>query len=463
MKFTIGEIANAVHGRLIGGHEREIASGIGIDSRKISRGELFVAIKGVHFDGHDFLKDAVLNGAAAVVVQKGAQIPAGAAAIEVQDTEAALGDIAAWWRRKFRFPRVAITGSNGKSTTKEMTAAVAGHLGVVLKTEGNFNNLIGLPLTIFRMNEKQKVAILEMGMNAPGEIARLARIADPDVALITNVTAAHLEKLGSVGAVAAAKGELFENINKKATAVINMEDKWVRELAAKHSGKKITFGMQNDADVRFMHMDTTRFDSMELKFQAMKKDYSVVLPVVGAHNVMNALAAISIGLALGINPKISAERLREFHPMAMRFERVQLANGVCVINDSYNANPESMKAAFRTVEAARRAGRFVAVLGDMLELGSASGKLHSEIGEAAAQSGVSRLFVIGNFAKDVVSGAVNAGFEPSNAMACDVGADGLGPVVEKELKAGDILLVKGSRGMKMERVVEYLKDSIGMG
>lgn len=461
MNFLLGDIVKATGGRLIAGSENIECVGVGIDTRKIVKGELFVAIAGAHFDGHDFIFDAVKMGSPAVVVKGGFSAPKGMTVIEVPDTERALGDIAAWWRSKFEIPRVAITGSNGKSTTKEMTAAIAGALGPLLKTEGNFNNLIGLPLTLFRLEASHKAAILEMGMNAPGEIARLTKILSPSVGLVTNVTAAHLEKLGSVEKVARAKGELFDELPATSTAVINDEDKRVRELGLRHRGKKITFGMQNSSDVRFLRMDMDNFDSMEIKFGALGREYKTVLPVVGAHNVMNALSAVAVGIALGIDPQVSAEGLKGFKPMAMRFERVQLANGVCVVNDSYNANPESMRAAFRTAGSAMRAGRFMAVLGDMLELGEMSADLHRQVGEWAVKSGVTKLFVTGEFAESVAEGARAGGLDIRAAIVCK--AEDIGALLEREIRAGDVVLVKGSRGMKMERVVEYLKNAIGMG
>lgn len=463
MKFKLDDIVKATGGRLIAGSGKLPCEGVAIDARKISRGELFVAIRGAHFDGHDFIGDAVRGGAVAAIVANGAARPDGIAAIGVPDTERALGDIAAWWRAKFDIPRVAITGSNGKSTTKEMTAAIAESLGPVLKTEGNFNNLIGLPLTVFRFASEHRVAILEMGMNAPGEIARLTKIADPTVGLITNVTVAHLEKLGTVDAVASAKGELFDELSEKSAAVINDEDKRVKEMGAKFKGRKITFGMQNNSDVCFLHMDMDNFDSMKLKFSALSREHKVTLPVVGAHNVMNALAAIGVGISLGIDPGEAAERLAGFKPMAMRMERVQLASGVRVVNDSYNANPESMKAAFRTVGAAKRAGRFLAALGDMLELGEASAELHRQVGEAAARAGIEKLYAIGEFAGDYAKGARDGGLDEKAIVICNGGIEELENLIEKDIRAGDVLLVKGSRGMKMETAVEYLKNTIGMG
>jgi UDP-N-acetylmuramoyl-tripeptide--D-alanyl-D-alanine ligase len=458
MEFKLSEIARYTGGRLVG---NDIACrGISIDTRKISKGEVYVAIKGAHFDGHSFVGDAVKRGAAALIVSDSSCLKEGSRAVVVADTEKALGDVAMWWMSKFDIPRIAVTGSNGKSTTKEMIYAIVSSIGPVLKTEGNFNNLIGLPLTIFRVDSGFKLAILEMGMNAPGEIKRLTEIARPTVGLITNVTAAHLEKLHSVDAVAKAKGELFDAMGEGAIAIVNMEDTRVKRAAMSHKGPRITFGMQNECDVRFLSMETNGLDKTNILVSVLGREVSIDLPVPGAHNVMNALAAMAVSVALKIDPQVAASRFKDFRPMAMRFERIQLSNGVRMVNDSYNANPESMKAAFRTVGAAKRAGRFIAVLGDMLELGEASPRLHEEIGEEAAKLGVERMYVAGNFASSVAKGAISAGLGKDNILVRD-DVEGIGEELMGELRPGDVLLVKGSRGMRMERVVMKLKDSIG--
>ena len=462
MRFTLDDIAGATGGNLPRegcGRELDV---IGIDTRKLPPDSLYVAIPGGHYDGHDFLGDAHAAGAVAAVVKKGTRVPSGLISIEVEDTVKALGDIAAWWRNKFRIPCIAITGSNGKSTTKEMASTILDAMGPVLKTEGNYNNLIGLPLTLFRLSDEHGAAVLEMGMNASGEIRRLSEIARPDVGLITNVTAAHLEKLHTVEAVAKAKGELFEAMGDHGVAVVNAEDRWVREMSSLHTGEKISFGMQNDCDVKFMHMETNGLDGMDLAFSVKGQEHRVRLSVPGAHNVMNALAAVAIGVALGFETDEAIARLSGFHPMSMRFEQVQLANGVRVVNDSYNANPESMRAAFRTAGAAKRSGRFIAALGDMLELGERSKEMHRGIGEDAVSMGIGGLYVMGDFAQDMASGAEAAGLPESEIHICE-DSDQLCRLVEEEIRAGDVLLVKGSRGMKMERLVDYLKQEIGTG
>lgn len=251
-------------------------------------------------------------------------------------------------------------------------------------------------------------------------------------------------------------------MGNEGTIIVNNEDPWVRKLAEGHRGPRITFGMRNNSDVRFLSMDTDGLDSMELSISVMGKELKLALPVPGTHNLMNAMAAISVGIALGVDPEEATYRLSNFTPMAMRFEQVQLANGVRVVNDSYNANPESMRAAFRTVGSAKRTGKFIAVLGDMLELGSESESLHEQLGSDAVRLGVDMIYVVGNFSSAIKAGASEAGMSQSDITVFD----DIGKIagdLEDILKAGDVVLVKGSRGMKMEKVVESLKHSIGMG
>lgn len=460
MNIKLEEIAKVVNGRLIHAGGGNFVSGISIDSRTIKSGEAFVAVKGMHFDGKNFIPDAIKNGACVVIAPDKCECPNNIGLITVVDGVKALGDLAFWWRGHFDIPCVAITGSNGKTTTKEMISAIVSSRGEVLKTEGNFNNLIGLPLTVFRWRSEHKVAVLEMGMNAKGEIRRLTEIANPTIGIITNVTAAHLEKLQTVEGVAEAKGELFERMRKDGVAIVNDEDYFVKKAVGSFKGSVITFGMQNSSDVQFLHMESQDLESTILTFSAMGEERKIKLPLPGSHNVMNAMAAIAAGLALEIDLDTIVRKLSGFSPMSMRFERVQLANGVCLVNDSYNANPQSMKVAFRTVGKARRAGRFIAVLGDMLELGEQSKALHREVGSEVAKAGVDYLFVFGKDAFDIAKGAVASGLDIGKISRHDQ-IEALNESVEKEIKPGDVVLVKGSRGMKMERVVEHLKHNIG--
>lgn len=446
-------------------------AGIATDSRTLLPGRLFFALKGPNFDGHDFCEKVLQNGAWGVVVQnpnfkiqntKQIQTSKSKAWIfQVPDTLRALGDVARWWRSQFDIPVVAITGSNGKTTTKEMTASIFAQKWRVLKTEGNFNNLIGLPLTLERLEKNHQAAVLELGMNDFGEIRRLTEISVPNVGVVTNVAAAHLEKLQTVEAVAKAKSELYEAMPKTAVAIYNAEDPWLSKSVQKFSGKKISFGMHPDCDVRFEHMECAGFDSMELKLTVQGKLLNAKLKTAGTHNVMNAMAACAAALGLGLPLTAMQKGLENFEPLKMRFEQIQLSNGVRLVNDAYNANPVSMLAAFKTVNRAKRAGRFIAVLGDMKELGEESARLHEEVGKSAVEQGVEKLFVLGEFSKHLAKGAMAAGLH-QNEVTIAADAENIVAILEKEMRAGDVVLVKASRAMQLETIVEELKERFGI-
>ena len=379
----------------------------------------------------------------------------------MKDTLTALGDLAAWWRKKFSIPCVAITGSNGKTTTKEMVASILGFKGAVLKTEGNFNNLIGLPLTISRWENSHRYAVLEMGMSDFGEIKRLTEIAAPTVGCVTNVAAAHLEKLGEMEDVARAKGEMFSAMNSSGMIVVNAEDPLVCKKAELFRGKKIFFGMQKHCEVRFEHWEQKSLDEMFIRFSIQGRICEVLLPFSGFHNVMNCLAAAAVALAVSASDVEILQGLQKIVPLKMRFEQVQLANGVRLVNDCYNANPGSMEMAFRTVGSAKRAGRFIAVLGDMLELGGKSPELHRDLGKKAVEHGANKLFLVGSFSKNIAEGAISAGILSKDIVRVEKKED-LNPILEKEVKKGDVVLVKASRGMGLETVAHFLKDTYGI-
>lgn len=445
--------------------------GLAIDSRKVQSSEWFVAIKGPHFDGHDFVADVLARGVPGVIVSRDFPHSSTQALkhsstipwiLRVPDTVVALGAIAKAWRAQQRdLVGVGITGSNGKSTTKEMVASVVGARGAVLKTEGNFNNLIGMPLILLRATAAHRTAVIEMGMSEFGEIAAMTGLLNPEVGLITNVAPCHLVTLGTVENVAKAKGELFASMPRSGVIVVNQEDRWVRELGAAYPGRRITYGMQNGCDVQFGRMTSDGLGTTDLTMYVRGAELRTQIPVPGTHNVMNALAATAVGLALEIPANEIMERLPHFTPMRMRMERVQLENGVQVINDCYNANPLSMQMALRTVGAAKRAGRFLAVLGDMLELGATAEVQHREVGGQAVASGVQALFLCGEFAETMAAGARAAG-GASVVQQTAADAPALCEAVAAMAQSGDVVLVKGSRGMQMERVVEFLKLRFGV-
>ena len=439
MTWTGEEIARAVGAALPAAGLT--ADAVCTDTRRVVAGALFVALRGAHHDGHAFAADALRAGAAAVLVDG---VPAGvdaARAFVVADTQRALGDLAAFTRRRWAGRVVAITGSNGKTTTKELLAAIVERAfpGRVLKTAGNENNLIGLPLTLLRLRGDEAVAVLELGMNAFGEIARLTEISTPDVGLITNVGPAHLEGLGSIDGVARAKGELFAGMPAAGTIAVNVDDPRVAAAAAPFAGRRIDFG--DGRVVRAEAIDDRGVDGVAFTLCVGVHRGPVRLHAAGRHNVHNALAAAAAAHALDIDFEIIRAGLEAAEPPKMRMQVVRLANGVTVINDAYNANPASTEAALDAV--GRLPGRAIAALGEMRELGADSAALHAQVGAHAAAAGVDWLLAVGPGADPIAEGGRRAG-----GMTVDrcVDAAAAAAAIIAAWQPGDTVLVKGSRG-----------------
>jgi UDP-N-acetylmuramoyl-tripeptide--D-alanyl-D-alanine ligase len=428
------------------------------DSRTITPGALFVALRGVRNDAHDFVAEAVRKGALGALVERVVADVPRSRLVCVADTLKALGDLAAWTRSMHPLRVVAITGSNGKTTTKEMIASIcAAAVGAdgVRKSEGNFNNLIGLPLTLLQLRGDETVAVLEMGMNHPGEIARLTEIARPDYAVITNVGSAHLEGVGgTLAGVAAAKGELFAGLCRDAVIAVNREDAWVRRLAASCPSRAVTFG--RDGDVRARGIAEQAGDGLAFDLHVGVDSAPVRLRLIGQHNVMNALAAAAIGHAMGVPLARIVQGLEHATAPAMRMMTARLANGVTLINDTYNANPSSVEAAL--VALRRFSGRPVVVLGEMRELGDGSRRAHFEVGERAASLGVQQLFLLGAQTGAMAAGARAGGMQADAIHVCASHTEVAASVVAY-WQPGDTVLVKGSRGMKMEEVVRLLEGA----
>ncbi len=429
------------------------------DTRALAGGELFVALRGERHDAHDFVADAVRAGAAGLLVARDVAPPAGAdvVVLRVSDTLRALQDAAADLRRRVA-PRVlAITGSNGKTTTKEMLAAIlaaAAGPAHVLKTRGNLNNLIGVPLTLLGLGGDETFAVIEMGMNAPGEIRRLTEIADPDVGVITNVGPAHLEGLGSVAGVARAKGELFATLRREAVAVANADDAHVRALGDAFPGRVVRFGSGADVTAEDVRCDARGAAAFRLGVAGRTTDVALQIP--GRHNVANALAAAAAAFAVGVDLAAMRAGLAAAVPVGSRMRVVSLSNGVTVVDDSYNANPASMAAALQSLAEAP-ATRRIAVLGDMLELGAASAEQHRAVGTLAGTLGLAALHLYGDFAADAAAGAARG--MPAAAIHVHATHAALAAALAPELRAGDWVLVKGSRGQRMEEVVRLLGAS----
>lgn len=462
--WTLAEVLAATGGQLVGAGKPASFRGISTDTRNIGPGDLFVALSGENFDGASFVAEAVAKGATGVLVARQPLSPLAVPAVVVADTLRALGDLAAWRRGKMQGLRiVGITGSSGKTTVKEMVAGILARKFSILKTGGNFNNLVGLPLTLLQVNRQHQLVVLEMGMNQPGEIARLAEIAAPDFACITNVQGAHLLGLADIGGVARAKEELFAGLAPAATMVVNLDDPLVRGMAGRYRQKQITFGIHPQARVRATYVRADVAEGIAFTLNIGRDKGRVRLRCLGRHNVVNALAAAALAHGVGVAFQDIIVGLAAFTPYDKRMQVEQLPEGVRVVNDTYNANPSSMLAALETVGEQRRDRRAVAVLGDMLELGEESVAAHRRIGAAAARLGFERLFAYGELAGEMVA-AARAGGMP--AKLCRAYAD-KGEIVEQlkkllkngELATGDWLLVKGSRGMKMETVIAGLKEA----
>ena len=453
--MLLSQAAQVLAGRMIGPDVR--FSSVSTDSRSITQGDLFIALRGERFDGYEYAAAAIKDGAAAAMVNA-ESIEAALSGFDpsspiliVEDTRFALGRLAAWWRRQFDIPLVAITGSNGKTTVKEMLATIlqeaAGGDDAVLSTRGNLNNDIGMPLTLLRLNRNHRYAVIEMGMNHAGEIDYLTRIAEPDIALINNASGAHLEGLGSVEAVARAKGEIFAGLKHNGTAVINADDAhaplW-RSLAG--ASQLLEFGMGPDADVSGswqphgtgLHLDVTVPQGM----------FSADLQVPGEHNARNAIAATAAASALNIPLDRIAGGLERFTGVKSRLQYKPGRAGITLIDDTYNANPASMHAAIDVLAGLK--GKRILVMGDMGELGSGTAAFHAEAGREASKAGIDRLYALGEMSRHAVNefGRGSRHFDR---------IEDLEAALEKELDAGTTILVKGSRFMKMERVVGFLE------
>jgi len=425
---------------------------VSTDSRSIRLGDLFIALRGEKFDGGAFAAQALQQGAVGVVLDA-AQAPGIAAAIRVDDTRLALGRLAAAWRRRFAIPVVAITGSNGKTTVKEMLAAIlrveAGSDAAVLHTEGNLNNDIGLPLMLLRLRDTHQYAVLEMGMNHAGEIDTLTRLARPDVALVNNALSAHIGFLGSIENIARAKGEIFNGLSDAGIAVFNADDAhaglW-REANARRC--IIDFGLRQPAAVRGQYRPGG-FGSV-LTLILPNAEFEVALQVPGEHNVMNALAATAAAFALDVSHRSIVAGLSGFGGVKGRLQKKPALHGSTFIDDTYNANPDSVKAALAVL--AQQPGKKVLVLGDMGELGTDAAAMHAQIGLAARDAGVDRLLALGELSRETV-GAFGAGamhFERIQELLAEL---------ENELTPDTTVLVKGSRFMQMERVVQSFTEA----
>lgn len=452
MNFDLAQIARITGGRLVSPGSRVRVRGISTDSRTVGPGELFVPLRGETFDGHDFLAEAANRGAAACLSEEmvaGLSVPV----ILVENTLMALGEMAAAVRGGFGAPVVAVTGSSGKTTTKDMLASILSSESDGLKTEGNFNNLIGLPLTLFRLQPTDQWAVLEMGMSALGEIARLCEIARPQIGVLTNIGPAHLQTLHGLEGVARAKGELFAALPPGGTAIANADDERVMNLPVANGVSRVLFGLNTEAQVR---AERIACEGIRMGFDLCLPEgvWPVKLGVPGQHNVSNALAASAAARELGVPPEKIVQGLECFRPSAGRMNMFPLSENKLLIDDSYNANPLSVEAALGVLAELPSSGRRIAVLGDMLELGTDAPELHRELGREAAGL-ADYLLALGNHAADVIDGALGSGMTKDRALIMEDHAETV-TWLRDHLGFGDHILVKGSRGMRMDRICQHL-------
>jgi UDP-N-acetylmuramoyl-tripeptide--D-alanyl-D-alanine ligase len=449
MSMQLSEAARVLDASMAG--DNVVFRGVSTDTRKLLPGSLYFALQGPNFDGHAFVEEARDQGAAAAAVSRpcASSLPQ----MEVADTRLALGQLGAFWRQQFSLPVVAITGSNGKTTVRAMIESILSTCGRVLSTQGNLNNDIGLPLTLARLGPEDQYAVLEMGANHHGEIDYLAGLAQPSIAVVTNAGPAHLEGFGDMEGVARAKGELFARLDAGATAVINADDVFAplwRSLAS-HC-RIVEFGLDADAAVTAGWTGDTR--GSEVRLRAPQGEIEFRLPLPGRHNVMNALAACAVSLAAGADLAAVRHGLESLSPVAGRFNIHSLPGDITLVDDTYNANPESLQAALDVLTLSD--GDSWLVLGDMGELGATAASLHAAVGRKARAAGVTRLYGLGELAGQAV-----AAFDgPGGAFST---LDELLEVLSTQLTGPLHILVKGSRSMHMERVVAALDDAAAGG
>lgn len=471
--FTVEELREVISVKVLAGAgpgwTKQRIRQISLDTRSIRPGDLFIAMKGDRFDGHDFVATALSRGAVGVIVHDSYHIDSLALKpgskrsmpfiLGVRDPLFAYQQLATHHRSRFEIPVVAVTGSNGKTTTKEMVASVMAHRWKVLKTEGNLNNRIGVPQTLLRLNGRHEGAVIEMGVDNIGQTTRLCEMARPTIGIITNIGPDHLEFFGSMEGSAQAKAELLDHLPSDGTAVLNADDPYYDYLAARARCRVISFGFSSKADVRAMDVKADGRDGtiFRLLLPGKVRHTIVHIRVQGGHNVTNALAAGAVGAVLGLPGAVIAQGLARFRPAAMR-SQILVSHGVKIINDCYNANPASMKAAVQLLAQTGLDRKKIAVLGDMLELGSGAVQMHEDVGAFVAHQGIDQLVVCGALGRSLADGARRAGLDRTRILelpdATAAAAD-----VKSMVKPGDVVLVKASRGMKLERVVYALQGA----
>lgn len=456
LPLSINEIKDAVSGKLLQGNGSDKIEEISIDSRTLASGSLFIAIIGEKFDGHSFVKDAVKKGAEAVIVDRPQELPSDISVIMVDDTTTALQDVAHYYRKKFKnLDVIGITGSTGKTTTKDIMAGVLAQKYNILKTGGNLNNDYGLPLSLLKLTGEEEIAVLEMGMSALGEIKKLAKIAEPQIGVITNVGPTHLQNLKTTANVARGKRELIENLPEGGTAVLNYDNKYVRKMKNNFRGRKVIYyGFNKKADIfafDIKFINNNRSLSFKIKYEDDIIKFRLNKP--GQHNIYNALPAIVIGRQYNLSWKQIRDGLINPELSSLRMD-IKTINGCTIINDTYNANPLSMKAGINVLKDIAD-GRKIAVLGAMLELGPKAKKAHLEIANYLVKKGIDILITVGKWGQVMGQAAVKEGMNSEHVYYTENNGQAA-ELLQHIINPGDTVLVKGSRGVKMEEIVTVI-------
>lgn len=455
MKLQVSQLINHQVGHLIKGSLDQEIFYISNDTRKIKAGDVYLALRGENFDGHDFIIEAVDKKVSGLIIEtdyldRVKDLKGDFFVIEVQDSLKALGDIAHIWRNHFSIPIIGITGSSGKTSTKEMLSLCLKSKSVC-STKGNFNNLVGLPLSLLNLDAKHEVGIFELGMNAFGEILRLTQILKPTIGMITNIGRAHLEGVGSIEGVAQAKSEMFSTLQENDIALVNVDDYFISSFDTK--AKKVMFGFSDDADIKLKDIEKNK-DESKVTIINPEEEIEFHLPFSADYMIKNFLAVYSICYLLEISPMEIQKRISEFEFFDMRGNIVKLKSGLTIINDAYNANPDSMNEALTSLMDSKYKGRKIAFLGEMLELGSQSEDLHEELGELVGQLKVEALFIVGSKTKFVENGFRKYSQAP---FFSGEKVDDLKDEFIKYTKTNDTILIKGSRKNKLERILDWLE------
>ncbi|MBZ4644973.1 MAG: UDP-N-acetylmuramoyl-tripeptide--D-alanyl-D-alanine ligase [Clostridia bacterium] len=456
--MKINEIVQATGGQLVNGNGEVELVDISTDSRNIKEGMFFIPLKGEKFDGHDFIPKSFEAGAVGCIVEKDINIEFhDKCVIKVGNSLKALQDIARYYRQKFSIPFVAVTGSVGKTTTKDMIACVLDQKYKVLKTLGNFNNEIGLPLTVFRLNRTHHIGVTEMGMSGFGEISRLVSIVKPETAVITNIGLSHIEKLGSQENILKAKMEVFEEFDKDSLAILNGDDRLLFNLKGNLPFRIIYYGIYNDkCELKAQDISYHGEEGSSFSIIVDGATYTVRVPVMGEHNIYNALASIAAGMEYGISMNNIIKGIALFKPEKMRMDIFE-SKGIKVINDCYNASPASMAAALKVLKQIHNEGRKIAILGDMLEMGEWAFDAHKKVGSDVVKNNIDYLMTVGYNGKNIALGALQAGMAEENIFSFD-NNDEVIKFIDHFIKCGDAVLIKASRGMKMEGIAEHIRE-----